>query len=162
MSSELLEKILQVQDVEPASGLTVTLDDFAKAIVASVAATLKYSIAPDKAEEIARFVLGFFGHSEWIIDNCLKENDGRKWHKEHKDRNIFYLLEELGLLSQSIEELGVLELGLKASKNWRIHYWILNKQRISELAYAPKINEAPITPDKFAIYATESIWPARM
>lgn len=68
--------------------------------------------------EMADYVMGFFGFNDSIIDNKLTA----------KDRDIFYMLENEGLLKTASDEAH-----LKKGKLWRIHYWILNKKRIFEL-----------------------------
>ena len=64
-------------------------------------------------------MLNFFGFSDRIIDNVL----------EPEERDLFYNLEEAGLLVSEREETN-----LYTGKNWRIHYWILKKERILKLS----------------------------
>ena len=45
------------------------------------------------------------------------------------DRDVFYMIEEAGLLSTRQEEIHI-----KKGKLWRIHYWVLRTARIKELA----------------------------
>ena len=74
-------------------------------------------------EQIAQFVMDFFGYEDRILDNRLTP----------KDRDVFYMLEGLGLLKTEMEEATI-----QKGKIWRIHYWILNRDKIKEL-----VNEAP-------------------
>jgi len=67
------------------------------------------------------YVLSFFGHESEVIDNRL----------EVDDRDVFYMLEEEGLLGTRQEEVHI-----RRGKLWRIHYWVLRVQRIRALAAA--------------------------
>lgn len=69
-------------------------------------------------EQIAEFVMDFFGYEERILDNRLTP----------KDRDVFYMLEGLGLLKTEMEEATI-----QKGKIWRIHYWILNTEKIKDL-----------------------------
>jgi hypothetical protein len=69
-------------------------------------------------EQIAQFVMDFFGYEDRILDNRLTP----------KDRDVFYMLEGLGLLKTEMEEATI-----QKGKIWRIHYWILNQDKIKEL-----------------------------
>ena len=70
------------------------------------------------ALEMADHVLNFFGFGERIIDNMLRTDD----------RDIFYMLEDLGILKTEREETTLYD-----GREWRIHYWIFRKERIAEL-----------------------------
>ena len=70
------------------------------------------------AEEMAEHVLNFFGYGERIIDNMLKTDD----------RDIFYMLEDLGILKTEREETTLYD-----GREWRINYWTLKKKFISDL-----------------------------
>jgi hypothetical protein len=76
------------------------------------------SIDCDVAEEMADHVLNFFGFGERIIDNMLKTDD----------RDIFYMLEDLGILKTEREETTLYD-----GREWRINYWTLKKQYIADL-----------------------------
>jgi len=78
------------------------------------------SVGADKewVEQIAEFVMDFFGYEERILDNRLTP----------KDRDVFYMLEGLGLLKTEMEEATI-----QKGKIWRIHYWILNTEKIKDL-----------------------------
>ncbi len=69
-------------------------------------------------EQIAEFIMDFFGYEERILDNRLTPND----------RDVFYMLEGTGLLKTEMEEATI-----QKGKIWRIHYWILNKEKIMDL-----------------------------
>ena len=70
------------------------------------------------AEEMAEHVLNFFGYGERIIDNMLKTDD----------RDIFYMLEDLGILKTEREETTLYD-----GREWRINYWTLKKSYIANL-----------------------------
>jgi hypothetical protein len=76
----------------------------------------------DWIDQIALFVMDFFGYEERILDNRLTP----------RDRDVFYMLEGMGLLKTEMEEATI-----QKGKVWRIHYWILNKEKISNLVQAP-------------------------
>ncbi len=59
--------------------------------------------------------MDFFGFEDRIIDNVL----------EQKERKLFYLLHNEGILRTQREEIT-----LPNGRRWRIHYWILKKQEI--------------------------------
>lgn len=72
----------------------------------------------EEAKRLAQHVLNFFGYQERIIDNML----------EPEDRDAFYMLEDSGILMTSGEETTLYD-----GREWRIHYWLLRKDRIEEL-----------------------------
>ena len=75
-------------------------------------------IPPESAPVVARMVLGYFGLHDSVLDNKLTSDD----------RDQFYRLEEEGLLSSEEEDATV-----SRGKTWRIHYWLLKKDRIREV-----------------------------
>jgi hypothetical protein len=70
-------------------------------------------------KNLAEYLMSFFGYADEVIDNRLTS----------EDRDVFYMLEEEGLLTTTQEEVL-----LKKGKLWRIHYWILKKDQIIRLA----------------------------
>lgn len=76
-----------------------------------------------QAGPMARTVLAYFGFESAVLDNKLVS----------EDRDHFYRLEEVGLL-KSEEEDAIISHG----KAWRIHYWLLNKEKIRELGDPPQ------------------------
>jgi len=70
------------------------------------------------ALEMADHVLNFFGYGERIIDNMLKTDD----------RDIFYMLEDLGILKTEREETTLYD-----GREWRINYWTMKKHYIESL-----------------------------
>jgi hypothetical protein len=69
-----------------------------------------------EAADLAEYLLGFFGFGSEVVDNALQPDD----------RDVFYMLEEEGLLGTRQEEVL-----LAPGKLWRLHYWTLRKDRIA-------------------------------
>jgi hypothetical protein len=67
---------------------------------------------------MAEHMLNFFGYSDRIIDNVL----------EPEDRDVFYMMEDSGLLTTEREETTLYD-----GREWRINYWLFKKSRIQEL-----------------------------
>lgn len=81
----------------------------------------KKGMSDDDVKRMAEYLMSFFGYTDEVIDNRLTP----------EDRDMFYMLEEEGLLTTTQEEVL-----LKKGKLWRIHYWILKKDQIIRLAAA--------------------------
>ena len=96
--------------------LPVDHDSLAKAIRRSIG---REGMRPEDARTIAAHVLNFFGFNERIIDNVL----------EPDDRDTFYMLEDSGILETERDETTLYD-----GREWRIHYWMIRKERINELA----------------------------
>ncbi len=79
----------------------------------------KNEMSEEETRNLAEYVMSFFGYTDEVIDNRLTP----------EDRDIFYMLEEEGLVTTTHEEVL-----LKKGKMWRIHYWILKKDQIERLA----------------------------
>ena len=79
----------------------------------------KKGMSEDEVKKLAEYLMSFFGYTDEVIDNRLTPSD----------RDVFYTLEEEGLLTTTHEEVL-----LKKGKMWRIHYWILKKDQILRLA----------------------------
>jgi len=131
----------------------VTVDIFAKAIAKAFGKEVSKEIR-DKAF----YILNFFGYEDRIIDFVLEVRYYSGDKMSIKDRDIFYQLQDLGLLQTDVEEFA---LPLGHLKNWRTHYWILNKKRIFELAdqaataSTPEQKPAPVE-DPASVY--EEFW----
>ncbi len=89
--------------------MIITLEDLALAIASRV------DIDMESAMKDANFVLDLFGFEDRIIDNIL----------EPEDRQLFYILEEEGMLLTEREETTIYD-----GRSWRTHYWVLNKETI--------------------------------
>ena len=94
----------------------ITEDELTRAIEATL--VLHGKVAPDAARPTARIVLNYFGLEDSVLDNKLSS----------EDRDRFYQLEEEGLLTSEEEDATV-----SRGKTWRIHYWLLKKDRIRDV-----------------------------
>ncbi len=74
-------------------------------------------MGPSEVGELAEYLLGFFGYGTEVVDNVLRPDD----------RDVFYMLEEEGLLGTRQEEVLV-----TPGKLWRLHYWILRVDRVKD------------------------------
>jgi len=79
----------------------------------------KKGMSDEEIKKLAEYVMSFFGYTDEVIDNRLTP----------EDRDVFYMLEEEGLLTTTQEEVL-----LKKGKLWRIHFWILKKDQILRLS----------------------------
>ena len=79
----------------------------------------KREMSDTEVKKLADYVMSFFGYTDEVIDNRLTPGD----------RDVFYMLEEEGIVTTTHEEVL-----LKKGKLWRIHYWILKKDQIIRLA----------------------------
>jgi len=116
-------------------------------VVAALRATLGKRGMPDEELRIlADYVLSFFGFETEVIDNNL----------DVADRDVFYMLEEEGLLGTRQEEVLI-----KKGKTWRIHYWVLRVDRIKTLARG--VGSRP-SPDAFAVYndVPDDVWARQL
>ena len=118
----------------------ITIDDFKAALQNKLG---KKGISSEHIEKLAEYVMNFFGFNDYIIDNVLNS----------KDRDVFYMLEEEGLLKTEREEVNI-----KKGKNWRIHYWILNKEKIFKFARTTEVEE--VEEHQYAVYddLSDEIW----
>ena len=80
----------------------------------------------EEATRMAQHMLNFFGYNDRIIDNILQP----------EDRDIFYLLEDTGLLATETEETTLFD-----GREWRINYWRFRKDRIMDLLKEKKKEE---------------------
>jgi len=86
----------------------------------------KKGMSDQEIKNLADYLMSFFGYTDEVIDNRLTS----------EDRDVFYMLEEEGLLTSTQEEVL-----LKKGKLWRIHYWILKKDQIIRLAKSEEEGE---------------------
>ncbi len=86
----------------------------------------KKGVSEDEVKRLAEYIMSFFGYTDEVIDNRLTP----------EDRDVFYMLEEEGLLTTTHEEVL-----LKKGKLWRIHYWIIKKDQIARLAASDEADE---------------------
>jgi transcription initiation factor IIE alpha subunit len=88
----------------------------------------KGKVPGDDARRVARTVLNYFGLDDTVLDNKLSS----------EDRDHFYRLEEEGLLTSEEEDATV-----SRGKTWRIHYWLLKKDRIRDVGQSRPSTEEP-------------------
>ena len=104
--------------------------------VLSKAIANKIGVDMDEARRDANIVLDIFGFDDRVVDNLLN----------HEERQLFYILEEEGMLATD-HEITILYNG----SEWRTHYWVFKKNNI--LKYAK--NKINCSDD---IIFNESIW----
>lgn len=112
-------------------------------VVAALRATVgRHGMPEEDLRTLADYLMSFFGFETEVIDNNL----------DVADRDVFYMLEEEGLLTTRQEEILI-----KKGKMWRIHYWILRVDRIKVLAKPAGPAKAE---DAFAVYddIPDDIW----
>jgi hypothetical protein len=125
----------------------VTLKELTKAI------ENKLDVNGEEARRYANVVMDLFGYDDCIIDNIL----------EHRDRRLFYRLESEGFLDTRRDEVL-----LTNGKNWRIHYWVLQKAAIFQYLKEKtgrntrlKIRDAPTCRGTIYSSLPEGVWAAR-
>ncbi len=106
------------------AGSVITYDILRKALAKILK---RRGMDEEEINGLAMYLLSFFGFSDAIIDNILDTDD----------RDVFYMLEEEGILTTSREESYTVR-----GKVWRIHYWIMRKREILELAKDAPVGEA--------------------
>ena len=79
----------------------------------------------EDAMKAATHVLNFFGYADRIIDNILEPND----------RDVFYMLEEMGILETERDESHISDYRGRGSPKdvWRIHYWKIKFDKMKEI-----------------------------
>ena len=119
---------------------SITEAELTRAIERTLVARGK--VSPPEARPIARMVLGYFGVDDSVLDNKLSS----------EDRDRFYQLEEVGLLTSEVVDATV-----SRGKTWRIHYWLLKKARIRDVGQS---GEAPPPEEAESVYRTigEAAW----
>ena len=95
------------------------------------------SMSPEEAFEAAEHLINFFGYNDRVIDNML----------EPEDRDAFYTMEDIGILQTEREETTLYD-----GREWRIHYWILNVNRIIELSKMKTVTTKIEKNQDFQIY----------
>jgi len=102
----------------------------------------KKGMSEEDVRKLADYLFSFFGYNQEVTDNRLTMDE----------RDVFYMLEEEGLLTTRQEEVR-----LKKGKLWRIHYWVLKIDYIKKLAQPKKDKEKA---DYHEVYdkVSEDIW----
>lgn len=105
----------------------ITLDVLSRAIANRVGIDIK------EARRNAGFVLDIFGYDDRVIDNVLN----------NEDRQLFYILEEEGMLTTDQEDTILYD-----GREWRTHYWVLKKNTILKYAKDENCYARSIISDK--------------
>jgi hypothetical protein len=105
----------------------ITLDVLSRAIANRV------GIGIEEARRNASFVLDIFGYDDRVIDNVLN----------NEDRQLFYILEEEGMLTTDQEDTILYD-----GREWRTHYWVLKKNIILKYAKDKNSNAKNVISDK--------------
>ena len=91
----------------------ITLNDLSKAI------SHRLGVNKKEAQRLAGFILDIFGYEGRVIDNIL----------DLEDRQLFYLLEEEGMLTSGREEST-----LYNGREWLTHFWQINYRSIIQFS----------------------------
>jgi len=127
----------------------ITLDDLSRAIANRVGIDL------EEARRDAGFVMDIFGFDDRVIDNVL----------DPEDRQLFYILEEEGMLTTEREETTLYD-----GREWRTHYWRLRKDVIQQYSIDQNsrsenilMERKPMNVSEDDIYntMTEDLWTTR-
>lgn len=119
----------------------ITLDDLSKAIANRV------GIGLEEARRDAGFVMDIFGFQDRVIDNVL----------DPEDRQLFYILEEEGMLTTEREETTLYD-----GREWRTHYWVIRKDIILQYSKDENKRVRSVLSDKQTIedISDEAIYDA--
>ena len=119
----------------------ITLDDLSKAIANRV------GIGIEEARRDAGFVMDIFGFQDRVIDNVL----------DPEDRQLFYILEEEGMLTTEREETTLYD-----GREWRTHYWVIRKDIILKFSQDENKGRRSVLSDKQTIedISDEAIYDA--
>jgi len=119
----------------------ITVEDLSQAIQDRI------GLPQEDAERDAEFVMDIFGFNDRIIDNVL----------EPEDRQLFYILEEEGLLTTEREETTLYD-----GREWRTHYWLFRKDKVLASADQHRQKKAA-SASEYDIYheLPEDIWASR-
>jgi hypothetical protein len=120
----------------------LTIDNLTKAIQNSVG---DQGIDKTEARRMAEHMMNFFGYSDRIIDNIL----------EPEDRDVFYMMEDSGILVTEREETTLYD-----GREWRINYWLFCKDRIHELTHQKHKKSSKEEDEEFGVYEDipEEVW----
>ncbi len=79
----------------------------------------KKGMSSRDVEDLCDFILSFFGYDDYVLDNVLSPSE----------RDVFYNLEESGILSTHREEISIIK-----GKTWRINQWYIDSEKIKKIA----------------------------
>jgi hypothetical protein len=111
----MADKKIRNLNIMTDAGNILTINNLTRAIQNSVSPS---GIQKIEARKMAEHMMNFFGYSDRIIDNVL----------EPEDRDVFYMMEDVGILMTEREETTLYD-----GREWRINYWLFRKDRIQDL-----------------------------
>lgn len=119
----------------------ITVEDLSQAIQDRI------GLVQEEADRDAEFVMDIFGFNDRIIDNVL----------EPEDRQLFYILEEEGLLTTEREETTLYD-----GREWRTHYWLFRKDKVLASADSYRSKKSA-SAGEFDIYneIPDDVWASR-
>ena len=122
----------------------VTIEDVRLALEKTL---LPKGLSHEKIVGLADRLMDLFGFEDQVVDNRLTPSD----------RDMFYMLEEAGLVTTMQDEVQV-----QKGKTWRIYYWILKKDQIHRIVGNLKENDQSKAPEA-NIYESisDDIWKNR-
>jgi DNA-binding transcriptional ArsR family regulator len=102
------------------------------------------NLSPEEINSLAEKIMDLFGFEDQVVDNRLTP----------EDRDLFYMLEEAGLVT-TIED----DVQVQKGKTWRIYYWVLKKDQILRLAHGSGVKDSGVLPEA-DIYKTisDDVW----
>jgi transcription initiation factor IIE alpha subunit len=115
----------------------VTLHALAKTIQRTL------NISEKEARKYAEIVMDMFGYDDCIIDNIL----------DHADRRLFYRLESEGILNTRRDEAL-----LSDGTNWRIRYWVFQKNVIFPSVSKKKVKNTRSKKKSIPAYKPQSVY----
>ncbi|PKK85133.1 MAG: hypothetical protein CVT48_06965 [Thermoplasmata archaeon HGW-Thermoplasmata-1] len=121
----------------------VTLEDLSRAI------SNRIGIDEKHAARDANFIMDIFGFDDRVIDNVL----------EPEDRQLFYILEEEGMLTTEREETTLYD-----GREWRTHYWLFKKDVICRYSEEEMMQRKKrVEPEAENVYETltDDMWAVR-
>ena len=127
-------------------GTILKVEDLSRAILLAVG---EKNIMEEQSMQMAQHMMNFFGFQDAIIDNVL----------EPPDRDIFYTMEDYGLMSTEREETTLWD-----GREWRINYWNFRREKILSLLRNPPEKKKEDMDDRYRdIYSgiPDDIWSSR-
>jgi hypothetical protein len=103
----------------------------------------KLNINEKEARQYAEIVMDMFGYDDCIIDNIL----------DHADRRLFYRLESEGILHTRRDEAL-----LSDGTNWRIRYWVFQKNVIFPSESKKKVKNTRSKNKTIPSYKPQSVY----
>ena len=110
----------------------------------------RIGIEEEDAVRDANFVMDIFGFDDRVIDNVL----------EPEDRQLFYILEEEGMLTTEREETTLYD-----GREWRTHYWLFKRAQVFLMSEEEREvrRRKKAQPTEATVYGqvTDDMWASR-